>query len=408
MRHLFIVLFGVGLFSIFSPFAQAQGEKKYPDRRDLTREQRIYYLTEHGEQILPDANQAFKRSDYSQALMLCDAYGIWGGATTTGKSEMIKLQGKAEKCYDMTREMKELLAKGNISEAKRIANEILKLNPLDKTAQETSKREDVPVEVDTVKKPVAVSKVEFVSIPKNLTVGKAYNLVAKIFPENADDKKVTWSSDSPSIARVSPDGVVTAVSPGKVTITVTTHDGNLTSTCIIIIVKPEEKPEEKPEIRVVSNNNDRKSEKRVPHTAFFVEAGVGLSGKSVSPELAVGVLDIASSRIGAEVSGSYDFNGIYGVDLAALVRITSFIYVRPIVGFISERNYSTTGLCGGLGLNFIIGKHFCIDVSAKYCPEIKASIDHKVNTAGAYYNFPVVSTLRGACIAPSLRVGWAF
>ena len=70
-----------------------------------------------------------------------------------------------------------------------------------------------------------------------LDVGARDTLTATITPDNATNKNVTWSSDTPSVASVN-NGVVTAVAPGTATITVTTEDGNKTATCAVTVEKP--------------------------------------------------------------------------------------------------------------------------------------------------------------------------
>ncbi|MBP3268038.1 MAG: Ig-like domain-containing protein, partial [Ruminococcus sp.] len=64
----------------------------------------------------------------------------------------------------------------------------------------------------------------------SLVEGGSETLTATVAPEDASDKSVTWSSDNMDVATVA-DGVVTAVTPGTVTITVTTVDGGLTASC---------------------------------------------------------------------------------------------------------------------------------------------------------------------------------
>ena len=59
-------------------------------------------------------------------------------------------------------------------------------------------------------------------------------LTATIAPADATDKAVTWSSSNTSVATVA-DGVVTGVGPGTATITVTTHDGGYTDTCLVTV-----------------------------------------------------------------------------------------------------------------------------------------------------------------------------
>ena len=65
---------------------------------------------------------------------------------------------------------------------------------------------------------VAVEKVEITSTETDVEVGKTINLTAKVSPENATDKTVTWTSDNNEVATVK-DGVVTGVKAGEATIT---------------------------------------------------------------------------------------------------------------------------------------------------------------------------------------------
>ena len=61
-------------------------------------------------------------------------------------------------------------------------------------------------------------------------------LVATVYPSNATIKTVTWKSANTSIARVSSNGVVTAVASGTVIITASTIDGsNLYATCNVTV-----------------------------------------------------------------------------------------------------------------------------------------------------------------------------
>ena len=48
-----------------------------------------------------------------------------------------------------------------------------------------------------------------------LGIGDSDTLIATVFPENATDKSVTWSSNDSSIATVDNNGNVTAVSEGQ-------------------------------------------------------------------------------------------------------------------------------------------------------------------------------------------------
>ena len=72
--------------------------------------------------------------------------------------------------------------------------------------------------------------------PATLTLeeGETETLVPNVAPANASDNSVTWTSDKPEVATVE-NGVVTAVSAGTATITVTTTDGAKTATCTVTV-----------------------------------------------------------------------------------------------------------------------------------------------------------------------------
>ena len=67
-----------------------------------------------------------------------------------------------------------------------------------------------------------------------LTEGETASLTATVSPDNADNKKVIWSSSDGSVASVS-NGTVTALKAGTADITVTTDDGGKTATCSVTV-----------------------------------------------------------------------------------------------------------------------------------------------------------------------------
>jgi uncharacterized protein (TIGR02145 family) len=69
-----------------------------------------------------------------------------------------------------------------------------------------------------------------------LRIGQTVQLVASVWPDNATNKNVSWSSSNPSIARVDENGLVTAVENGDASITVTAEDGGIKSKPIAISV----------------------------------------------------------------------------------------------------------------------------------------------------------------------------
>lgn len=68
-----------------------------------------------------------------------------------------------------------------------------------------------------------------------LAVNETLQLNPSFTPSNAANKNVSYSSDTPSVATVSPSGVVTAVSQGTAVITATTADGGFQDTCQLTV-----------------------------------------------------------------------------------------------------------------------------------------------------------------------------
>ncbi len=88
----------------------------------------------------------------------------------------------------------------------------------------------------TVKaKAVNVTEVTLDKTELTLTEGGTETLTATVRPDNADNRKVTWSSDKTEIATVDGDGRVTAVKAGEAVITVTTEDGGKTASCKVTV-----------------------------------------------------------------------------------------------------------------------------------------------------------------------------
>ena len=88
----------------------------------------------------------------------------------------------------------------------------------------------------TVKaKAVNVTEVTLDRTELTLTEGETETLTATVKPDNADNRKVTWSSDKTEVATVGGDGKVTAVKAGEATVTVTTEDGGKTATCKVTV-----------------------------------------------------------------------------------------------------------------------------------------------------------------------------
>ena len=88
----------------------------------------------------------------------------------------------------------------------------------------------------TVTVQVNASSIALNMTSAEMTEGGVLELIATVLPTNATNRTVTWRSSNTSIATVSSDGIVTALSPGTATITATTNDGtNLSASCSILV-----------------------------------------------------------------------------------------------------------------------------------------------------------------------------
>ncbi len=81
----------------------------------------------------------------------------------------------------------------------------------------------------------AVTGVTLTPSSANLTVGETQQLTASVQPSNASNTNVSWSTSNSSIVTVNSSGLITAVSPGTATVTVTTADGGFTDNCNVTV-----------------------------------------------------------------------------------------------------------------------------------------------------------------------------
>ncbi len=89
-------------------------------------------------------------------------------------------------------------------------------------------------ECEVTVKGVPVTAMELDKDSLTLTAGTSATLKPIFAPENATNKKVTWTSSAPNIATVK-GGVVTGRAEGEATITATSVDGGFTQTCEVLV-----------------------------------------------------------------------------------------------------------------------------------------------------------------------------
>lgn len=83
---------------------------------------------------------------------------------------------------------------------------------------------------------VPVTSISLERSALDLKVGNSLTIFAVVLPEKATDKMFTWDSEDPTVATVNSAGYITAIQPGTSNITVTTHSGGQTATCLVTVI----------------------------------------------------------------------------------------------------------------------------------------------------------------------------
>lgn len=103
--------------------------------------------------------------------------------------------------------------------------------------------------------PVPVTAVQINQQAFTLYEDAAGSLSATILPANATVKAVRWRSSNPNIATIDPDGTVTALSPGTVTMTATSYDGSQTDSVQLSVIA-----DDRPKISLDINADSNRTE----------------------------------------------------------------------------------------------------------------------------------------------------
>jgi len=87
---------------------------------------------------------------------------------------------------------------------------------------------------------VPVTGVQISRETLSLMVEETYSLTAAVFPSDADNQNVVWSSSDETVATVDQDGLVRGVSAGTTQISVRTEDGGFAAGCMVTVEEQEE------------------------------------------------------------------------------------------------------------------------------------------------------------------------
>lgn len=137
----------------------------------------------------------------------------------------------------------------------------------------------------TVERKGKVTNVELNKKDLTIIVGKNETLVAKVFPEDAVNKNVTWTSSNTAVATVDNTGKVTAIATGNAIITVTTEDGSKTATCQISVISVFEDNFNRADTGIIGKDNPQGiGEKWTVSSGSFEIKNNVLNGKAPAPD----------------------------------------------------------------------------------------------------------------------------
>ena len=110
------------------------------------------------------------------------------------------------------------------------------------TKTRVCKNDSTHIETETIPKTVTdkqpVTRIDLDRYYLSININETKQLEATVFPDNAGDKTVTWTSDNPSIATVDNKGNVTGNKEGSTTVIVTANDGSgIYASCVICVEK---------------------------------------------------------------------------------------------------------------------------------------------------------------------------
>lgn len=83
--------------------------------------------------------------------------------------------------------------------------------------------------------PILIESISIPEVMKAMNIHESYQINVNIKPQDAENKKLTYISSDAKIARVNDTGLINAMSAGSAVITITSEEGNHTTTCNIIV-----------------------------------------------------------------------------------------------------------------------------------------------------------------------------
>lgn len=164
---------------------------------------------------------------------------------------------------------------------------------------------------------IPVTSISLNKTTHSMTEGDSFRLIATIYPEDATNQNISWSSDSPQVATVDDAGLVLARQAGIATISVHTEDGNKTASCQFTIAA-----QVMPSVTIGASNISAVS---------AVLSGKANLGNSSSADLKMGIMYSKSSGVLPSTSTLVEATDIeaeyyYSVSITGLDPETTYYY----------------------------------------------------------------------------------
>lgn len=222
----------------------------------------------------------------------------------------------------------------------------------------TAKGGDKEANLNVIVKEAKVEDVNPQTITLNqseisLYVGDGYTLTAIVKPDDAVDKKVTWTSSNPEIATVDEKGNVKTLAIGTSTITAKTSN-DVSQTCTVKVVKKATE-EENPSSTIVLNTNNLFM--NVGDTSQLIETispeGLGnVTWESSDPTVATVNNGLVTALKNGKTTITVKLDN--GSKATCLINVSSSNFVRVILLQINARNVTLkVGGTSQLSVNII-------------------------------------------------------
>jgi hypothetical protein len=116
----------------------------------------------------------------------------------------------------------------------------------------------------------------------HIDVAESRQLNANVYPQDAKNRQVSWTSSDPEVATVDESGLVTGLKFGSATISVTTEEGGFTATCLVRVGIAETVALNKNELTLKETEEETLTVDILPEEATYTD----VSWRSTAPEIA--------------------------------------------------------------------------------------------------------------------------